>query len=289
MFESNKFVQEYNSNAYYTEIKDVKFLSHEEEMMYAKNYIENGDVESGNKIIHANLKLAASIARGYVGYGIPVQDLIQEANIGMLKALKKFNPDLGFRFSTLATTYIKSAIHDYVVKNSRMVKIATTKPQRKLFFNLRSMKHSDVLQKDEIAKISAELNVTPEDVISMDYRLQGVEFSLHSITKTEDGDHYTFEDFLMTDDSDPYEIISGAEQVETMKHLIDGALGLLDERSLTVIKRRVMSEGEKASTLKDLSEEFNISLERVRQIEVNAMRKIRSYMMNKREYTEAYD
>lgn len=239
----------------------------------------NGDLEAARALIVSHLRLVASIARGYSGYGLPQHDLIQEGNIGLMKAVKRFDPDRGVRLVSFAMHWIKAEIHEFIIRNWRLVKTATTKAQRKLFFNLRSMKNGfDTLSPDDIQRIAKELNVKPEEVSEMEYRLNGQEIALDGGVDDDGEDVYSPIAYLEDESPEPSTML---EQLQT-EHLqtegLSNALVSLDERSRRVLEARWLNEGENA-TLHDLAAEFNVSAERIRQIEQKAMQKIKAYML----------
>lgn len=259
---------------YYQGIKHIPFLSNEEELECARRYRDHGDIHAANKIVHAHLKLAASVARGYSGYGLAESDLVQEANVGLMKAVRKFDPEIGCKFSTFSMHYIKAEINQYVLNNCRQVRIATTKAHRKLFFNLRSMRRSEHLTPEEVTSIAALLNVTEHDVIDMNYRLNAKEVSIDEPVNHEE--NLTLADMIEMDGANPEEILSDVQQVVTSEVALTSAISSLDDRSRKIVKSRWLSE--KTATLHELAAEFNISYERVRQIEVKALEKIKKYM-----------
>jgi len=263
---------------YLRTIKVFPVLTAEEEYDYATRLKKDGDLEAARALIVSHLRLVASIARGYAGYGLPQSDLIQEGNIGLMKAVKRFDPDRGVRLVSFAMHWIKAEMNEFIVRNWRLVKTATTKAQRKLFFNLRSMKQSfDTLSADEVQHIAKELNVKPEEVMEMEYRLSGQEISLDAHID-DDGDE-SFSPIAYLEDESP-EPAQHLENVQTEQRQSSGlskALMSLDERSRRVVEARWLNENA-TSTLHDLAAEFNVSAERIRQIEQKAMQKIKSIM-----------
>jgi RNA polymerase sigma-32 factor len=228
------------------------------------------------------LRLVASIARGYSGYGLPQSDLIQEGNIGLMKAVKRFDPERGVRLVSFAIHWIKAEIHEYIVRNWRLVKIATTKAQRKLFFNLRSMKTSlNTLQPSEIEHIAHELNVKPEEVIEMESRLNGHEISLEANINDDDDEHYSPIAYLQDESLTPLEAIEAKQSEDAETTGLANALGSLDERSRRVVQARWLQEKD-SKTLHELADEFGVSAERIRQIEQKAMQKMKMLMLESR-------
>lgn len=263
-------------------IKAYPILSAEEEYALAVKFKKENDLEAARKLIVSHLRLVASIARGYVGYGLPQADLIQEGNIGLMKAVKRFDPERGVRLVSFAMHWIKAEIHEYIVRNWRMVKIATTKAQRKLFFNLRSMKTGlGSLQTAEVAHIAKELNVKPEEVLEMEARLNGHEISLEGNIDDDGEDNYSPIAYLQDEGLEPLEALQAkqAEIAETTG--LAHALKSLDERSRRVVEARWLQESG-GQTLHELADEFGVSAERIRQIEVKAMQKIKTLMLESR-------
>ncbi len=263
-------------------IKVYPILSAEEELSLAVRFKKENDLEAARQLIVSHLRLVASIARGYMGYGLPQADLIQEGNIGLMKAVKRFDPERGVRLVSFAMHWIKAEIHEYIVRNWRLVKIATTKAQRKLFFNLRSMKTSiNTMQPSEINHIARELNVKPEEVIEMESRLNGHEISLESNIDDDNEEHYSPIAYLQDESLTPPEALE-AKQYETAEATgLASALQLLDERSRRVVEARWLQEDD-SKTLHELAEEFGVSAERIRQIEQKAMQKMKTLMLANR-------
>jgi len=256
-------------------IKAFPVLTAEEEFEYASRLKKHNDLEAAQKLIVSHLRLVVSIARGYLGYGLPQSDLIQEGNIGLMKAVKRFDPDRGVRLVSFAIHWIKAEMHEYIIRNWRMVKTATTKAQRKLFFNLRSMKTGfDTLNPDEVNHIARELKVKPEDVMEMEYRLNGQEISLDA--QVDDDGEETFSPiaYLEAETLEPSEFLENQQSEQLQSIGLGKALESLDERSRRVLEARWLNENE-SSTLHDLAGEFGVSAERIRQIEQKAMQKIK--------------
>jgi len=263
-------------------IKAYPVLSAEEEYSLALKFKKENDLEAARKLILSHLRLVASIARGYTGYGLPQADLIQEGNIGLMKAVKRFDPERGVRLVSFAMHWIKAEIHEYIVRNWRMVKIATTKAQRKLFFNLRSMKSGiNTMHPDEVARIAKELNVKPEEVLEMESRLNGHEISLEANIDDEGEDHYSPIAYLQDDGLTPPDAIE-MRQVEHRETTgLASALQHLDERSRHVVQARWLQE-QGGKTLHELANEFGVSAERIRQIEQKAMQKMKVLLLKSR-------
>lgn len=264
---------------YLQTIKQFPVLTAEEEYGYATRLKESGDLESARALIVSHLRLVASIARGYSGYGLPQSDLIQEGNIGLMKAVKRFDPDRGVRLVSFAMHWIKAEIHEYIVRNWRLVKTATTKAQRKLFFNLRSMKQGfETLSQDDVHRIATELNVKPEEVTEMEYRLNGQEISLDAQVDEDGEEVYSPISFLEDEGPEPSTLLENLQNEHMQTEGLSNALQQLDERSRRVLQARWLTEGDSA-TLHELAAEFNVSAERIRQIEQKAMQKIKTYML----------
>jgi RNA polymerase sigma-32 factor len=260
--------------AYIQSVNRYPLLTLEEEQTLARSWRDQEDVEAARKLVLSHLRVVVSTARHYIGYGLPQADLIQEGNIGLMKAVKRFDPDRGVRLVSFALHWIKAEIHEYILKNWRLVKVATTKAQRKLFFNLRSMKQGlGSLGPAETAAIAKELNVKPEEVREMETRMSGQDIGLDPTI--DDGEEsYSPIAYLASPDDEPVEVLA-REQSERMQHEgLASALTSLDERSRRIIEARWLSEDESA-TLHELAAEFGISAERVRQIESKAMKKMR--------------
>ncbi|MGV3580904.1 MAG: RNA polymerase sigma factor RpoH [Methylophilus sp.] len=263
---------------YLRTIKQFPVLSAEEEYEYATRLKKNEDLEAARALIVSHLRLVASIARGYAGYGLPQSDLIQEGNIGLMKAVKRFDPDRGVRLVSFAMHWIKAEMNEFIVRNWRLVKTATTKAQRKLFFNLRSMKQSyDTLLPEQIQHIAKELNVKPEEVMEMEYRLNGQEISLDAHLDDDGDESFSPIAYLEDESPGPSEFLENTQNEQRQSSGLSKALMSLDERSRRIVEARWLNENAN-STLHDLAAEFNISAERIRQIEQKAMQKIKSVM-----------
>ncbi len=264
---------------YMRAIKAFPVLTAEEEYEYASRLKKHNDLEAAQKLIVSHLRLVASIARGYMGYGLPQSDLIQEGNIGLMKAVKRFDPERGVRLVSFAMHWIKAEMHEYIIRNWRLVKTATTKAQRKLFFNLRSMKQGfDTLNPDEVNRIARELKVKPEEVMEMEYRLNGQEISLD--TQLDDDGEETFSPiaYLEAETPEPSEFLANQQSEQLQSVGLSKALESLDDRSRRVLEARWLNENAN-STLHDLADEFGVSAERIRQIEQKAMQKIKSHLL----------
>jgi len=260
-------------DAYIASVGQIPLLSAEEEKLLAERLHQEGDVGAAQQLVLSNLRFVVHIARGYMGYGLPLADLIQEGNIGLMKAVKRFDPGVGVRLISFAVHWVKSEIHEYVLKNWRIVKIATTKAQRKLFFNLRSSKtRLGWMNQAEVERIAAELNVKPEEVLLMESRLGGQDVSF-SATSSDGEDSYVPEDYLVSQ-NDSFAAIEEAEWQEEREEKMHAGLAALNDRERDILNRRWLSEGEKAG-LQELADEYGVSAERIRQIEAAAMKKLR--------------
>lgn len=261
-----------NIDAYIQTAKQFPLLSEEEEFRLATQLREDGDVDAARQLVLSHLRLVISIARGYLGYGLPHADLIQEGNIGLMKAVKRFDPAHGVRLVSFAMHWIKAEIHEYVLKNWRMVKVATTKAQRKLFFNLRSMKPgSKTLSSVQVADIAHQLRVKPEEVIEMETRLSGHDAALDP--QSDDEDSFTPIAFLEDNRHEPTQVLESRANDYLQGEGLQGALAGLDERSRRIVEARWLSDD--PATLHDLADEFHVSAERIRQIETKALQKMR--------------
>lgn len=260
-------------------IKAFPVLTAEQEYDYATRLKKHNDLEAAQMLIVSHLRLVVSIARGYLGYGLPQSDLIQEGNIGLMKAVKRFDPDRGVRLVSFAMHWIKAEMHEYIVRNWRMVKTATTKAQRKLFFNLRSMKKGfDTLNPEQINDIARELKVKPEEVMEMEYRLNGQEISIDAHLDDDGEESFSPIAYLEADTPEPSEFLANQQSEQLQAIGLSKALESLDERSRRVLQARWLNENAN-STLHDLADEFGVSAERIRQIEQKAMQKIKAQLL----------
>ena len=264
---------------YMRAIKSFPILSAEEEHSLATRLQKHNDVEAAKSLVVSHLRLVASIARHYSGYGLPQSDLIQEGNIGLMKAVRRFDPERGVRLVSFAMHWIKAEIHEYIVRNWRLVKVATTKAQRKLFFNLRSMRSglSASLQSDEIAHIARELNVKPEEVLEMESRMSGHEISLEGSPDDDGEDVFSPISYLQATHAEPFEILVEQETERLHTTGLSTALAKLDNRSRRIVEARWLQEDSNA-TLHDLAAEFGVSAERIRQIEQKAMKQMKGFL-----------
>lgn len=250
-------------------------LTAEQEHELAVRYRDGGDIDAARELVMSNLRFVAHVARGYLGYGLPMADIVQEGNIGLMKAVKRFDPDLGVRLVSFAVHWIKAEIHEYVIKNWRIVKIATTKAQRKLFFNLRKLKKDLThLSQDDAEAIAENLDVDVKTVYEMERRLEGGDIGLEP--HPDDGDENSFAPiaYLEQQGADPALLLEKSDWEDRKEDLLMNALGKLDERSRDIMASRWLVE-EKA-TLHELAERYNVSAERIRQLEQNAMKKLKA-------------
>ncbi|MCX7185692.1 MAG: RNA polymerase sigma factor RpoH [Methylophilaceae bacterium] len=260
-------------------IRAYPILTAEAEYALAVKFKQDNDLEAARQLIVSHLRLVASIARGYMGYGLPQSDLIQEGNIGLMKAVKRFDPDRGVRLVSFAMHWIKAEMHEYIVRNWRMVKIATTKAQRKLFFNLRSMRTGlNSLQPDEIAHIARELKVKPEEVREMELRLNGHEISLEANIDDDSDEQFSPIAYLQDESLEPLAVIEARQTEIAASTGLAHALENLDDRSRRVVEARWLQE-QGGKTLHELADEFGVSAERIRQIEQKAMQKMKVLML----------
>jgi RNA polymerase sigma-32 factor len=260
---------------YMQQLSAVPVLSAEEEQALATRLHEDNDLEAARTLVVANLRFVVHIARGYMGYGLPLGDLIQEGNVGLMKAVRRFDPEVGVRLVSFAVHWIRAEIHEYVLKNWRLVKVATTKAQRKLFFNLRKAKERlGWLTADETQAIADDLGVTTRDVTEMERRLSGFDLS-YDPSPAED-DEYSPSNYLPSPEQDPADAVEQSDLADSNHANLVLALDALDERSRRIVERRWLSD--KKSTLHELAAEYDISAERIRQIEAAAMAKLRTEM-----------
>ena len=262
---------------YIHSVNRMPMLSEQQEVELATRLRDEGDVDAARQMVMSHLRVVVSIARGYLGYGLPHADLIQEGNIGLMKAVKRFDPTRGVRLVSFAMHWIKAEIHEYVLKNWRLVKVATTKAQRKLFFNLRSMKlDSSTLNPTEVDEIAAKLGVKPEEVVEMETRLGGRDVPLEG-GSDDDDDRFAPIAYLPDPHAEPSTVLEQTQHAQLQDSGLRNALANLDERSRVIVQRRWLNEGDSA-TLHELAAEYGVSAERIRQIEAKAMQKMRSQL-----------
>ncbi|ENO97059.1 RNA polymerase factor sigma-32 [Thauera phenylacetica B4P] len=262
---------------YIQSVNRMPILSEQQEVELATRLRDEGDVDAARQLVMSHLRVVVAIARGYLGYGLPHADLIQEGNIGLMKAVKRFDPTRGVRLVSFAIHWIKAEIHEYILKNWRLVKIATTKAQRKLFFNLRGMKKdSTTLQPAEVRSIATQLGVKPEEVVEMETRLTGRDIPLDAGSDDED-ERFAPIAYLPDPHAEPSEQVEQAQLARLQDSGLRDALASLDERSRAIVQRRWLAEGDSA-TLHELAAEYGVSAERIRQIEAKAMQKMRGML-----------
>ena len=268
-------------SAYLEQIKKFPMLDAEEEYMLAKNWKNTGNVKSAEKLVTSHLRLVAKIAMGYKGYGLPLNEIISEGNVGLMQAVKKFEPEKGFRLATYAMWWIKAAIQEYILRSWSLVKIGTTTAQKKLFFNLKKLKNQispkneGDLKDEEVKKIASTLDVSEDEVVSMNRRLAGKEQSLNAPIG-EDGDEW--QDWVVDKTMDHDLKIAHQEEMEQRKDLLKDSIKILNEREKEILYSRRLTERPK--TLENLSKKFKISRERIRQIENKAFEKLQKHMLN---------
>ena len=268
--------------SYLTQIKKFPILSSEEEYMLAKNWRNRGDLKSAQKLITSHLRLVAKIAMGYRGYGLPVSEMVSEGNIGLMQAVKKFEPEKGFRLATYAIWWIKASIQEYILRSWSLVKMGTTAAQKKLFFNLKKIKNqlsannAGDLRAEHVDEISKRLNVKKEEVVSMNRRLLGKEKSLNDPIKDEDGAEW--QDWLVDNRTDQELKLSHKQEFAKKKKLMDNSMSILNPREKEILTARRLSED--IVTLEDLSKIYKVSRERIRQIETKAFEKLQKAMLN---------
>ena len=268
--------------SYLTQIKKFPILSSEEEYMLAKNWRNRGDLKSAQKLITSHLRLVAKIAMGYRGYGLPVSEMVSEGNIGLMQAVKKFEPEKGFRLATYAIWWIKASIQEYILRSWSLVKMGTTAAQKKLFFNLKKIKNqlsannAGDLRTEHVDEISKRLNVKKEEVVSMNRRLLGKEKSLNDPIKDEGGAEW--QDWLVDNRTDQELKLSHKQEFAKKKKLMDNSMSILNPREKEILTARRLSED--IVTLEDLSKIYKVSRERIRQIETKAFEKLQKAMLN---------
>jgi RNA polymerase sigma-32 factor len=267
-----------NIDAYISTVNRLPMLSAEEEASLARKLRDEGDLASAQKLVMSHLRLVVSIARGYLGYGLPHADLIQEGNIGLMKAVKRFDPEQGVRLVSYAMHWIKAEIHEYILRNWRMVKLATTKAQRKLFFNLRSHKTGlDTMTPEQVDDLAASLNVKREEVIEMETRLSGRDIALDAPNDDDDDAKFAPIAYLSAEHSEPLKVLEAKQYDRLQSEGLELALSALDARARRIVEARWLANDDgSGATLHELAEEFGVSAERIRQIEAAAMKKMKT-------------
>ena len=268
-------------NRYMQEIRRFPMLEPEEEFMLAKRWVDHQDTEAAHKLVTSHLRLAAKIAMGYRGYGLPQAEVISEANVGLMQAVKRFDPDKGFRLATYAMWWIRASIQEYILRSWSLVKLGTTSAQKKLFFNLRKVKskigalEDGDLRPENVARIARDLNVTEEEVIAMNRRMSGSDSSLNATVGNEEGAS-SWQDWLEDTDADQASDYAERDELELRRELLIEAMDVLNERERDILTQRRLSED--PVTLEDLSQSYDVSRERIRQIEVRAFEKLQARM-----------
>jgi RNA polymerase sigma-32 factor len=261
---------------YVQSVNRFPLLTAEQEIDYARRFQHEGDLEAARQLVLSHLRLVVAVARGYLGYGLSHADLIQEGNIGLMKAVKRFDPARGVRLVSFAIHWVKAEIHEYILRNWRLVKVATTKAQRKLFFNLRSMKQGFApLNPAEVKHIARELKVKPEDVVEMETRLAGREMAFEA--DNDDEEAYAPAQYLADPDAEPSRLLEAEQEARVQSEGVTRALAALDPRSRRIVETRWLKEKD-SPTLHDLADEFGVSAERIRQIEAKAMQKMKKVL-----------
>jgi RNA polymerase sigma-32 factor len=264
-------------DAYLERVSRIPVLDREQEKKLAERFRRDDDLGAARELVLSHLRFVVHIARGYAGYGLPMNDLVQEGNIGLMKAVKRFDPNVGVRLVSFAVHWIRAEIHEYVLRNWRLVKVATTKAQRKLFFNLRKMKKNlSWLNADETRAVATDLGVSPAEVTEMERRLSARDLSFDVAPDTDDEDGYGPASYLPAADADPAEQVESEEWSATSSQNLSAAMERLDDRSRAILQRRWMNDDK--ATLHELAAEYGVSAERIRQIEAGAMNKLRALL-----------
>ena len=265
-------------DAYTQSVREFSILTKEEEQALARRFREHDDLDAARELVLSQLRFVVHIARGYVGYGLPLGDLIQEGNVGLMKAVKRFDPDVGVRLVSFAVHWIRAEIHEYVLKNWRLVKIATTKAQRKLFFNLRkSKKYLGWLSADETEGIAGDLGVTTREVTEMEKRLAGSDMAFDPLPGDDDERFVAPSQYLSSPNPDPAEIVEANDWQDQAFEGLENALSTLDDRSREILEARWLAE--EKETLQTLADRFGISAERIRQLEQRAIQSLREELV----------
>ncbi|HNQ57315.1 MAG: RNA polymerase sigma factor RpoH [Rhodocyclaceae bacterium] len=266
-----------NLESYIQAANRFPLLTEQQELDLARRYRSDGDLEAARGLVLSHLRLVVSVARGYLGYGLPHADLIQEGNVGLMKAVKRYDPERGVRLVSFAIHWIKAEIHEYILRNWRLVKIATTKAQRKLFFNLRSLKQGlNAMSSEEVGAVARQLGVKPEEVREMETRLSGRDIAMEGGAEDDD-ESFAPIAYLADPAEEPSEALANREMARLQDEGLKQALSQLDARSRRIIERRWLAESE-AATLHELAAEYGVSAERIRQIEAKAMQKMKGLL-----------
>ena len=269
-------------DAYLERVSRVPVLSREDEQALARRFRQDGDVNAARDLVLSHLRFVVHIARGYSGYGLPLGDIVQEGNVGLMKAVKRFDPGMGVRLVSFAVHWIRAEIHEYVLRNWRLVKVATTKAQRKLFFNLRRMKKNLTwLSPSETQAVATELGVTPAEVTEMERRLSARDLSFDPTpSESEEDEAYSPATYLPAADADPAEQVENEEWDDEAHASLTRAIASLDARSRDILASRWMAGDAEKATLHDLAAKYGVSAERIRQLEANAIKKLRGLMLD---------
>jgi RNA polymerase sigma-32 factor len=264
-------------DAYLERVSHIPVLDREQEQKLAQRFRQDNDLEAARELVLSHLRFVVHIARGYAGYGLPMNDLVQEGNIGLMKAVKRFDPTVGVRLVSFAVHWIRAEIHEYVLRNWRLVKVATTKAQRKLFFNLRRLKPNlSWLSAEETRAVAKDLGVTPAEVTEMERRLSARDLSFDIAPDADDEEGYGPASYLPAADADPAEQVEAEEWSASSSQNLSAAMERLDDRSRAILQRRWMNDDK--ATLHELAAEYGVSAERIRQIEAGAMTKLRGLL-----------
>ncbi|MEL6573433.1 MAG: RNA polymerase sigma factor RpoH [Pseudomonadota bacterium] len=269
-------------NRYMQEIRKFPMLEPEQEYMLAKRWVDHEDTEAAHKMVTSHLRLAAKIAMGYRGYGLPQAEVISEANVGLMQAVKRFDPEKGFRLATYAMWWIRASIQEYILRSWSLVKLGTTSAQKKLFFNLRKAKNrigaleDGDLRPENVARIATDLGVTEDEVISMNRRLSGGDASLNATVGSEGEGTMQWQDWLEDESADTAGDYEAHDELDARRELLADAMSVLNDREKDILMQRRLSE--ETITLEDLSEKYEVSRERIRQIEVRAFEKLQAEM-----------
>jgi RNA polymerase sigma-32 factor len=264
-------------DAYLERVSHIPVLDREHEQQLAIRFRRDNDLDAARELVLSHLRFVVHIARGYAGYGLPMNDLVQEGNIGLMKAVKRFDPDVGVRLVSFGVHWIRAEIHEYVLRNWRLVKVATTKAQRKLFFNLRRLKTNlSWLTADETRAVAADLGVTPAEVTEMERRLSARDLSFDAAPDADEEESYGPASYLPAAGADPAEQVEAEQWNSSSSQNLSAAMERLDARSRSILQRRWMSEDK--ATLHELAAEYGVSAERIRQIEAGAMNRLRSLL-----------
>ena len=260
-------------NRYLDEIRKFPMLEPQQEYMLAKRYAEHGDRDAAHQLVTSHLRLVAKIAMGYRGYGLPIGEVVSEGNVGLMQAVKKFDPERGFRLATYAMWWIKASIQEYILRSWSLVKMGTTANQKRLFFNLRRLKAIDEgdLKPNQVAEIATKLKVSEEEVVSMNRRLSG-DASLNAPIRATEGESGQWQDWLVDDHESQEDVLIEQDELETRRRMLSKAMSVLNDRERRIFEARRLADN--PITLEELSSEFDISRERVRQIEVRAFEKV---------------